>query len=353
MTTTSRLALLVLLASLILNLAFAHRKHQNVPPQDLNQTPPEDPNKMHPPDDPPPEEPKQKDPSPEEPAQKDQPPEDPKQKDPPPDDPKQKDPPSEDPKQSLPSIPKNHLPQNPKQNPPPTPENQKPQDPNPNPPQDKPPFHDRFKGHFSTVFAFGDSYTDTGNAQFMGSLTTSFSGSLSSPYGSTAFGKSSNRLSDGRLVIDYITDSLGLPVLPPYQSTTANFTNGANFAIAGATTLTGDLLSKMARSFLLKGTPLGVWTQMDWYKKFQTERFCKGLDQKTCADKLKTTLFWVGEIGINDYSRAVGSNIPLQSIAKSSVTYTTEIVRVCIKSIIHAKTEKEKENHRLSMRYIL
>ncbi|KAI3730864.1 hypothetical protein L1987_62043 [Smallanthus sonchifolius] len=121
----------------------------------------------------------------------------------------------------------------------------------------------------------------------MGSLTPSFSGSLSSPYSSTTFGKGSNRLSDGRLVIDYITDSLGLPVLPPYQSTTANFTHGVNFAIAGATTL---------------------------------------------GDKLKTSLFWVGEMGINDYSRAVGSKIPLQSIAKSSVTYTTELVRTLIQN---------------------
>ncbi|KAI3817494.1 hypothetical protein L1987_11286 [Smallanthus sonchifolius] len=322
------LHLLPLLITLILHPTFAHQKPQNAPPQDPNQTPV------------PPQDAKQTPQPPEDPKQT--PPQDPEQKDPPPQDPKQTPQPPEDPKQSPPPIPKNHLPQNPKQGPPQMPKHNLPQDPKPPrdsiliPPQDEPqkptPFHGRFKGHFSAVYAFGDSYTDTGNAQFMGSLTPSFSGSLSSPYGSTTFGKSSNRLSDGRLVIDYITDSLGLPVLPPYQSTTANFTHGVNFAIAGATTLGGDLLSKLARFFLLKGTPLGVWTQMDWFKKFQTDHLCKGLDQKACADKVKTSLFWVGEIGINDYSRAVGSKIPLQSIAKSSVTYTTELVRTLIQN---------------------
>ncbi|KAI7727306.1 hypothetical protein M8C21_027578 [Ambrosia artemisiifolia] len=199
----------------------------------------------------------------------------------------------------------------------------------PSPPEDEPqrptPFHNRFKGHFSAVYAFGDSYTDTGNAQSMGSLTPSFSDHKSSPY-------SPHRLSDGRLVIDYITDALGLPALPPYKSTKANFTHGANFAIAGATALAGDLLSKLARFFLSKGTPISVTTQLDWYKKFQKDHLCKRLDRKACADKMKTALFWVGEIGINDYSRAVGSKISLSSIAQSSAAYTTELVRTLIQN---------------------
>nr|GEW58296.1 GDSL esterase/lipase At3g48460-like [Tanacetum cinerariifolium] len=256
------------------------------------------------------------------------PPNDPKPK-PPPNDPKPKPPPN-DPKPKPPPI----------QTPPPSEPTPKPPPSQPTPPEDpkivpphEPPeepqkpttFHARFKGRFTAIFAFGDSYTDTGNAKYLGSLVLSFMGSLSSPY-------APNRLSDGRLVIDFITDSLGLPVLPPYQSTSSNFTNGVNFAIAGSTTLARDLLSKLARVFLQKGTPLGVWTQLDWYKKYQTEHLCKGLDEKACSDKLKTALFWVGEIGLNDYSRAVGSTIPLRAIAKSSVAYVTELVKVLIKA---------------------
>ncbi|KAM0003595.1 putative carboxylesterase [Helianthus debilis subsp. tardiflorus] len=288
------------------------------PTEQKGQLPPQDPREQK--DQQPPRDPLQKDRTTRVLLQKDQqPPQDPEQKDPPP-------------------IPKNHLPQNPKSPPPPIPENHLPQNPKIKPRRDSIPisppqdeaqrptqFHNRFKGHFSAVYAFGDSYTDTGNAQTMGSLTPSFSDSKSSPYGT-------NRLSDGRLVIDYITDSLGLPVLPPYQSTTGNFTHGVNFAIAGATALAGDLLSKLARFFLSKGAPLSVMTQLEWYKKFQKEHLCKELDQKACAEKLKTALFWVGEMGINDYSRAVGSKISLPSIAKSSAAYTIELVRTLIQS---------------------
>ncbi|KAJ0763352.1 putative carboxylesterase [Helianthus annuus] len=300
------------------------------PTEQKGQLPPQDPREQK--DQQPPRDPLQKDRTTRVLLQKDQqPPQDPEQKDPPPQ-------PPEDPKQSPPPIPKNHLPQNPKSPPPPIPENHLPQNPKIKPPRDSIPipppqdeaqrptqFHNRFKGQFSAVYAFGDSYTDTGNAQSMGSLTPSFSDSKSSPYGS-------NRLSDGRLVIDYITDSLGLPVLPPYQSTTGNFTHGVNFAIAGATALAGDLLSKLARFFLSKGAPLSVMTQLEWYKKFQKEHLCKELDQKACAEKLKTALFWVGEMGINDYSRAVGSKISLPSIAKSSAAYTIELVRTLIQT---------------------
>lgn len=337
-----------MLVSLILYPAFAHKKnHTPPPPQDPSQTPPPlDPKHKSPPRDPkdcppprdrkrrspprtpPPQEPKQDPPPPQEPKHDPPPPQEPKQDPPPPQEPKQDPPPPQEPKQDPPP------PQDPKQDTPP-PKDPKKDFPPPDEPKKPTPFHNRFKGRFAAVIAFGDSYTDTGNAQFLGGLSISFSGSLSSPYGSTTFGKGSNRLSDGRLVIDFITDSLGLPVLPPYQQTIANFTTGVNLAIAGATTVANDIFSKLARVFLWKGTPLGIMTELDWYKKYQIEHLCKGLDQKACSEKIKTVLFWVGEIGINDFSRAVGSKIPLKSIAKSSVTYTTELVRVHIAYNIH------------------
>ncbi|KAJ9554479.1 hypothetical protein OSB04_018524 [Centaurea solstitialis] len=194
------------------------------------------------------------------------------------------------------------------------------------------PFQNKYKGTFTSVFAFGDSYTDTGNAQYMGGLTLSFSGSLSSPYGSTTFGKTSNRLCDGRLVIDFLTESLGLPTLPPYQSTSSNFTNGVNFAVAGCTSLATDMISKIVRLFLWKGQLLNVWTQIDWFQKYQKTHICNGLDQKACADKLNTALFWIGDIGITDYSRTAGSTLSLNNIAKSSVGYTMQILRTLIQA---------------------
>ncbi|GKB06382.1 GDSL esterase/lipase-like protein [Tanacetum coccineum] len=290
------------------------------PPSPVPKSPPPSPVPKSPPPSPvpksPPPSPVPKSPPPPVPSS---PPNDPKPK-PPPNDPKPKPPPIQTPPPSEPTP----KPPPSQPTPPEDPKIVPPHEP-PEEPQKPTTFHARFKGRFTALFAFGDSYTDTGNAKYLGSLVLSFMGSLSSPY-------ASNRLSDGRLVIDFITDSLGLPVLPPYQSTSSNFTNGVNFAIAGSTTLARDLLSKLARVFLQKGTPLGVWTQLDWYKKYQTEHLCKGLDEKACSDKLKTALFWVGEIGLNDYSRAVGSTIPLRAIAKSSVAYVTELVKVLIKA---------------------
>ncbi|XP_024989776.1 GDSL esterase/lipase At3g48460-like [Cynara cardunculus var. scolymus] len=314
------------------------------PPVDPNpKTPPVDPNPKTPPVDPnqnppPPEDPKKKSPPPQDPKKKTPPPQDPNQK-PPPTEPDQKPPPTEPNQKPPPTKPdQKPPPTEPNQKPPPTEPNQKPPPTNPNPnsppePPQKPcPFQDRYKGHFTAVYAFGDSYTDTGNAQYMGGLTLSFSGSLSSPYGSTTFGKTSNRLCDGRLVLDFVTDSLGLPTLPPYQSTSSNFTNGVNFAVAGSTSLAGDMISKIVRHFLWKGSLLGVWTQIDWFQKYQRSHICMGLDPKACANKLSTSLFWIGDIGITDYSRAAGSTLSLSNIAKSSVGYTIQILRTLIRA---------------------
>ncbi|KAL7589328.1 hypothetical protein Lser_V15G41040 [Lactuca serriola] len=328
------LPLFALLVALLLCPTFAHEK-----PDNPNCTPPSHPKKHKPP--PPPHEPNCPPPPSNPPPSNPNCP--PPPSIPPPSNPNCPPPPSIPKKQKPPPKAPNPKPppQEPIQNPPPEPAEPPPQEPKkqepppqePNEPPKPTPFHGIFKGHFTAVYAFGDSYTDTGNAQFLGGLKASFSGSLSSPYGITTFGKSSNRLCDGRLVLDFITDSLGLPVVPPYQSTTANFTSGANFAVAGATTLAVDLLAKIVRTaFLWKGTPLGIWTQLDWFKKFQVDHACKGLDQKACKVKLNTALFWVGDIGLNDYSRAVGSPISLRSIARSSTLYVIELVRTLIKT---------------------
>ncbi|GFQ06258.1 GDSL esterase/lipase at5g14450 [Phtheirospermum japonicum] len=58
----------------------------------------------------------------------------------------------------------------------------------------------------------------------------------SPPYGINYFGKPAGRNSDGRLIIDFIAEHLGLSYLSPYlDSIGANFRHGANFAAAGST----------------------------------------------------------------------------------------------------------------------
>ncbi|KAM7484176.1 hypothetical protein LguiA_000185 [Lonicera macranthoides] len=83
--------------------------------------------------------------------------------------------------------------------------------------------------NFSAVFNFGDSNSDTGG------LSAAF-GQAPPPNGQTFFHVPSGRYSDGRLVIDFIAKSLGLPYLSPYLDTVgSNFSHGANFATAGST----------------------------------------------------------------------------------------------------------------------
>nr|POE71147.1 gdsl esterase/lipase [Quercus suber] len=83
--------------------------------------------------------------------------------------------------------------------------------------------------HIPAIYNFGDSNSDTG------SVSAAFR-RLPPPYGETFFGKPSGRYSDGRLIIDFIAEKLGLPFLSAYlDSIEPNFRHGANFGASGST----------------------------------------------------------------------------------------------------------------------
>ncbi|XP_002963929.2 GDSL esterase/lipase At4g01130 [Selaginella moellendorffii] len=112
---------------------------------------------------------------------------------------------------------------------------------------------------FPLLFSFGDSLTDTGNAQRI--FPFEQNRASHSPYGRTFFGRPRDRFSDGRLMIDFIAEALGLPFLSPYvQAVGSSFQHGVNFATSGATAT--DI------TFLVPHT-LGV--QCYWLKKFKVE----------------------------------------------------------------------------------
>ncbi|CAA0824529.1 GDSL esterase/lipase [Striga hermonthica] len=82
---------------------------------------------------------------------------------------------------------------------------------------------------FPAIYNFGDSNSDTG------AISAAF-WPTPPPYGLSYFGKPAGRNSDGRLIIDFIAEHLGLPYLSPYlDSIGMNFKHGANFATAGST----------------------------------------------------------------------------------------------------------------------
>lgn len=82
---------------------------------------------------------------------------------------------------------------------------------------------------FAAIYNFGDSNSDTGG------ISAAFD-PIRAPYGEAFFHKPAGRDSDGRLIIDFIAEQLGLPYLSAYlNSLGANFRHGANFATGGST----------------------------------------------------------------------------------------------------------------------
>ncbi|EOA25550.1 hypothetical protein CARUB_v10018895mg [Capsella rubella] len=82
--------------------------------------------------------------------------------------------------------------------------------------------------NFPAVYNFGDSNSDTG-------AISAAIGEVPPPNGVAFFGRSAGRHSDGRLIIDFITENLTLPYLTPFlDSVGANYRHGANFATGGS-----------------------------------------------------------------------------------------------------------------------
>ncbi|URE39790.1 GDSL esterase lipase [Musa troglodytarum] len=148
-------------------------------------------------------------------------------------------------------------------------------------------FHLSSAQRYNALFNFGDSLSDTGNVVLAGL-----------PYGMTFFGRPTGRCSDGRLVIDFIAEGIGLPHLPPNTAKDADFHQGANFAFIAATTLPFDF-------FHQRGLSKGLWVNASIHE--QVDRFEKLLPSicgtpQECRDFLGKSLLVVGEFGGNDYS---------------------------------------------------
>ncbi|KAL8097714.1 GDSL esterase/lipase At5g14450-like [Apium graveolens] len=109
------------------------------------------------------------------------------------------------------------------------------------------------------IYNFGDSNSDTGG----------ISAALypaGPPTGETYFGIPTGRASDGRLIIDFIADRLGLPYLSAYlNSINANFKYGANFATGGAT------IRRQNESWFQNGvSPFSLDVQVEQFDQFKS-----------------------------------------------------------------------------------
>ena len=182
------------------------------------------------------------------------------------------------------------------------------------PPLPPPPAPDSTSGHlasgtpmpvscgsnFTTMFALGDSTTDTGNA-IHSPQRAIFQLAAEPPYGSSYFLYPTGRFSDGRLMVDLLAQALHRDLLPPHLGLSSNLSHGSqNFAVAGATALDAPDLARLA-SGAVSITPFSLSVQVS---------SLLGVDFDGDA------LVFVGEIGGNDYNYAFLKRLqPLQVMA--------------------------------------
>ncbi|XBI63288.1 hypothetical protein VPH35_043738 [Triticum aestivum] len=117
-------------------------------------------------------------------------------------------------------------------------------------------------------------FADTGNNPVVLAASSIFDPVTRPPYGSTFFGRPTGRNSDGRLIIDFIAQRLGLPLVPPSLAHNGSFRRGTNFAVGSATAL--DATFFHGGKFPLNAS---LAVQLQWFE----------------------SLFFVGELGVNDY----------------------------------------------------
>ncbi|KAI9093627.1 hypothetical protein K1719_027076 [Acacia pycnantha] len=112
---------------------------------------------------------------------------------------------------------------------------------------------------FPAIFNFGDSNSDTGG------LSAAF-GQAGPPHGESFFHHPAGRYCDGRLVIDFIAEQLGLPYLNAFlDSVGSNFSHGANFATAGSTVRPQNTTLHQVGGF----SPFSLDVQFNQFSDFQ------------------------------------------------------------------------------------
>uniref|UniRef100_A0A453LLX2 Uncharacterized protein n=2 Tax=Aegilops tauschii subsp. strangulata TaxID=200361 RepID=A0A453LLX2_AEGTS len=153
---------------------------------------------------------------------------------------------------------------------------------------------------YNAMFTFGDSMDETGNICVGSSNKTELNVLTCThpPYGETYFGRPSCRWCDGRVVVDFVAQALGLPLLPPSKAKGKDFRRGVNMAITGGTAMNFSFYKSLGIENL-------VWnhgsldTQIQWFKELLPS-IC-GREQ-SCKGYVRKSLFMFGAYGGNDYN---------------------------------------------------
>ncbi|KDP26728.1 hypothetical protein JCGZ_17886 [Jatropha curcas] len=185
-----------------------------------------------------------------------------------------------------------------------------------------------FKGSFTKIYAFGDSYTDTGNCFYVEGLQSALIKVFQSSQYAKVTGLHGHRLSNGLLVIDFLCKDIGLPPLDAYKETKPNFTAGANFAVGGSTCLSSAFFAsqKNFRSLVWKPVPDNTLEQIEWFNSYLQSVGCKEKDDEKCKTQIENSLFWIGALGSSDYARILGSSFSAKSLSEASVGHVGQFL---------------------------
>ncbi|PIN04926.1 Alpha-L-fucosidase [Handroanthus impetiginosus] len=159
------------------------------------------------------------------------------------------------------------------------------------------------------IFNFGDSNSDTGG------LVAGLGIPIKLPNGRTFFGRSTGRLCDGRLVIDFLCQSLNTSLLNPYLDSLGSlFSNGANFAIAGSATLP-------------KYVPFALHVQVMQFVRFKdrsAELAAAGVNHFIGYDRFRDGLYTI-DIGQNDIADSFAKGLTYVQVVKKIPLMLAEI----------------------------
>ncbi|KAK4492945.1 hypothetical protein RD792_000272 [Penstemon davidsonii] len=177
------------------------------------------------------------------------------------------------------------------------------------------------------IYQLGDSISDTGN--LVREIPIGASSAFSRlPYGETFFKNATGRCSNGLLLIDYIAMAAGLPFVPPYKNTDADFRYGVNFAVAGSTALPSENLA--SKNIFSPMTTSSLNVQLEWMSSYFNSICLKDRD---CGVKLQNALFMVGEIGGNDYNYAIFQGKSMDEL-KNMVPEVVDTIIQAVKKVI-------------------
>uniref|UniRef100_A0ACD6ADU1 Uncharacterized protein n=1 Tax=Avena sativa TaxID=4498 RepID=A0ACD6ADU1_AVESA len=183
---------------------------------------------------------------------------------------------------------------------------------------------------YESIFSFGASFADTGNGNLVLAGSSITNPAAHPPYGQTFFGHPTGRRSDGRLIIDFVAQQLGLPFLPPSLSHNASFSQGANFAVMGSTALHVGFFRDIPAAHPILNTSSSV--QLQWFESLKPS-LCS--PAQVCPLELgffDKSLFFMGEFGTNDYRYYTFSGMTpsqVRSIVPDVVRAIVETTQPC------------------------